>query len=409
MTFASASGGGGEEFGPATTQAATELAALADQSATALRGAQDQLSVALSDEDRARVWTAVDASTSSNTKAAYRSDWARFTRWAAEHGHPVLPAHPLVVAAYLTAAAGEQSPVGEWRYRASTLTRWASSINQFHTAAGLPPPGRSEVVRRALAGIRRLRAEPPRRRAPLLLDDIKTLLVSLRPVYTAWPAAVAARRDAALLLLGFGTAARRSELVALTVADVTLHAADGLHVRIARSKTDQDAEGAVRAVPYGRETLTCAACAVLRWRTLLDAADQHPDRPRPAVMAAARRLPGADRRHICTDQHTEPGDPGRALFPTVHRTGVIYRAAMTGHAVNLVLARRATAAGFTPAQVARFGGHSLRSGFVTQAFRAGADAHAILRQTGHRNPAMLEVYAREHAPLVNNAVTKLGL
>ena len=40
---------------------------------------------------------------------------------------------------------------------------------------------------------------------------------------------------------------------------------------------------------------------------------------------------------------------------------------------------------------------------------AGADAHSIMRQTGHRSPVMLEVYAREHAPLVGNAVTRLGL
>ena len=58
---------------------------------------------------------------------------------------------------------------------------------------------------------------------------------------------------------------------------------------------------------------------------------------------------------------------------------------------------------------AALGGHSLRSGFVTEAFRQGADAHAIMRQTGHRSPVMLEVYAREHAPLIGNAVTRLGL
>ncbi|HZM65016.1 MAG TPA: hypothetical protein VFC16_01795, partial [Nakamurella sp.] len=71
--------------------------------------------------------------------------------------------------------------------------------------------------------------------------------------------------------------------------------------------------------------------------------------------------------------------------------------------------RRAAAAGFTAAQVAQLGGHSLRAGFVTEAFPAGADAHSIMRQTGHRSPVMLEVYAREHAPLVGNAVTRLGL
>src|SRR5664279_889634 len=65
----------------------------------------------------------------------------------------------------------------------------------------------------------------------------------------------------------------------------------------------------------------------------------------------------------------------------------------TGHAVNEMIHRRAAAAGFTPAQVDKLGGHSLRAGFVTEAFRAGADAHAIMRQTGHRSPVMLEVYA----------------
>ena len=70
---------------------------------------------------------------------------------------------------------------------------------------------------------------------------------------------------------------------------------------------------------------------------------------------------------------------------------------------------------------ARFDGRGLETGHLrhrasprpsrshTEAFRQGADAHAIMRQTGHRSPVMLEVYAREHAPLVGNAVTRLGL
>ena len=83
--------------------------------------------------------------------------------------------------------------------------------------------------------------------------------------------------------------------------------------------------------------------------------------------------------------------------------------AMTGHAVNEMIKRRAAQAGFNPNRIAALGGHSLRAGFVTEAFRAGADAHSIMRQTGHRGPGMLEVYAREHAPLVGNAVTRIGL
>ena len=61
----------------------------------------------------------------------------------------------------------------------ATLSRWVSSINQFHTAASLDAPGRSEVVRRALSGIRRIRRVPPNQREPLLLSDIRTPLTSL--------------------------------------------------------------------------------------------------------------------------------------------------------------------------------------------------------------------------------------
>ena len=115
--------------------------------------------------------------------------------------------------------------------------------------------------------------------------------------------------------------------------------------------------------------------------------------------------------HCCRSTRlAEPVDPARALFPAVHKTGAIGQQAITGHGINEMIQRRAAAAaGFTAAQVDKLGGHSLRAGFVTEAFRQGADAHSIVRQTGHRSPVMLEVYAREHAPLVGNAVTRLGL
>ena len=114
--------------------------------------------------------------------------------------------------------------------------------------------------------------------------------------------------------------------------------------------------------------------------------------------------------HCCRSTRLpEPPDSGRALFPTVHKTGAIGDRAMSGDAIAEMIQRHAGQAGYGPAQTQQLGGHSLRAGFVTEAFRAGADAHAIMRQTGHRSPAMLEVYAREHAPLVGNAVTRLGL
>jgi len=408
--------------GPPTLRS-EQLRRLADTAAAAL-----PLPVQAVDHERAlppealaRVLDAVEASTAAATKRAYRSDWQRFTAWTTQRGFCPLPAPPAVIAHYVTEAAAEQTGVGKWRYAPATLTRWVSSINQVHTAAGLDAPGRSEVVRRALSGIRRIRATPPNRRAPLLLADIRTLMTCIGETAAGWPAGVGARRDMAVLLMGFAGAHRRGELTALTLADITLHSTDGVHVRLRTSKTDQEAHGTVKALPYGRDPVTCPPCAYVRWRQVLQAWDTtDPDGRRRAVMTVLRRQTAAlssggddgesDPQHCCRGaRFHEPGDPARALFPSVHATGAIGPHAMTGHAINEMIRRRAAAAGFTAAQVARLGGHSLRAGFVTEAFRAGADAHAIMRQTGHRSPAMLEVYAREHAPLVGNAVTRLGL
>ncbi len=57
-------------------------------------------------------------------------------------------------------------------------------------------------------------------------------------------------RDRAILLLGFSGAFRRSELAALTVADIEETEA-GLRVHIRSSKTDQESAGAVVAVIRG--------------------------------------------------------------------------------------------------------------------------------------------------------------
>ena len=381
-------------------------------------GAPDDLDA----ETVRRVWAAVEGSTSLATKAAYRSDWTRFSAWAAAGEHQVLPASPMVVAAYLTAAAEERKPDGRPRFGAASLSRWASSLNQIHTAAGFPAPGRSEVVRRALSGVRRRRKVPPKRRSPLLLADVRTLLDAMRPSMLVWPAAMAAHRDTALLLMGFAGAHRRSELTALHISDVTVHPADGLHVRVRSSKTDQEGQGIVRALPYGRNPQTCPPCALVRWRRLLLAYVVDDGGRRAAIAQLNKR--GLSTEHVCRSvddptaaavdinadgQKSTAGDGGggeRWLFPTVHKTGRPSKV-MTGDAVAMMIQRRAAAAGFTAAQVDLLGGHSLRSGFVTEAFRAGA--HSIMRQTGHKDRKMLEVYAREFAPLVGNAVLKLDL
>ncbi len=69
-------------------------------------------------------------------------------------------------------------------------------------------------------------------------------------------------RDCALLLLGFADAFRRSELVALDVADLQF-CDGGLRVTIRRSKTDQEGLGATIAIVPG--SAACPIGAVRAW------------------------------------------------------------------------------------------------------------------------------------------------
>jgi len=69
-------------------------------------------------------------------------------------------------------------------------------------------------------------------------------------------------RDRAILLLGFAGAFRRSELVALNIADLEF-CDRGLRVTIRKSKTDQEGLGATIAVALG--SVACPVDAVRVW------------------------------------------------------------------------------------------------------------------------------------------------
>lgn len=350
-----------------------------------------------------------------NTGLTYQSDWQQFERWCRLRGAVSLPATPQTVAAYLAAQANLADPDGRWTYAPSTLGRRLAAITKAHELAGVLSPCREVEVTTTMSGIRRQRRSPPRRAAPRLLAELRTVLG--RIALQRFPVAVIGRRDVALLLMGFGGAFRRSELIALTVGDVTLHPQDGLHVHLQHSNTDQEGRGEVKALPYGTHPDTCPPCAYLRWRQVLDAAEIG---GRVEVLRLLRGQAVQDElTHLCRDtgdqQPAEVLTGDRPLFRPIHKTGLPGSGPLSGHVVGAVVKRRASAAGLNPARLsghllrAGFVTHSLRAGFVTQAVRGGADAGSIMRQTGHRSHAMVELYRRENAPLINNAVTTSGL
>ncbi|MFC8181687.1 tyrosine-type recombinase/integrase [Rhodococcus sp. NPDC057297] len=355
-----------------------------------------------------RIESAVQSSRSEGTQRTYATAWRRFAAWCEREGHIALPAHPVTVAAYLVDAADNRTETGERAYAAATFGTWVAAINSRHRATGHLSPTTHELVTATLSGIRREYAtsgdRPQSRRAPLLVDDIKILVETARERCRGWADDVLERRDSAILLLGFAGAYRRSELSDLQCGDVTLHRLDGLHIRMRKSKTDQEGRGAVKALPYTDSHETCPPCAYVRWVQVVAAYDVG---GRPSVIRLLRAREPFD-GHVCRAGTTRTA--ARApLLRAVLKNGNLSATPLSGAAIHKTIRRRAAHAGYDPTALTRLGGHSLRAGFVTQSTRNGADGHAIARQTGHARLDSVEVYRREHAPLIGNAVIDIGL
>src|SRR6266508_870611 len=136
-------------------------------------------------------------------------------------GLSALPAAPESLCGFLA----DEASAGR---RASTLGRRLAAIRYFHRAAGYDTPTGDEKVKAVLSGIRRTIGAAPMRKKAATSDIVLGMVGgkgrSLREL-----------RDRAILLLGFASAMRRSELVALDIADLE-DVPEGLLVTIRRSK-----------------------------------------------------------------------------------------------------------------------------------------------------------------------------
>ncbi|VTU41516.1 site-specific tyrosine recombinase XerD (plasmid) [Variovorax sp. PBS-H4] len=345
----------------------------------------------------------VEASLASATQRAYAADWERFAVWCDGQGVDAVWASDEDLGRYVALAASEVREDGSWAVAVATLRRWVSGINQVHRAVGRElAPGRSEVVRRALAGVARTRREAPRRRKPLRLMALKKLVVTARGTAVTWQQKIRAERDCAILLVGHLGAFRESELVQLRLGDFE-QVDGGLHVYVAGSKTDQLGTGRSKGLTRVAAAQGCALCAWWRWWSLVRA---HDAGGRPAVLNAVEALPAAD-EHVCRQQ-VLVGEPGMPFLRVLGQAGWVTERGLSPHAVYHVVRRRAKLAGYTDQEISRLGGHSLRSGFITDAFDAGASDGEVMKQTWHRSITQVRDYQRG-TPLAGNAVNRIEL
>lgn len=136
-------------------------------------------------------------------------------------------------------------------------------------------------------------------------------------------------RDRAILALGLASALRRSELVALQLADVQL-VKEGARITIRSSKTDQEGEGQVIAISNGQTIFSIARLK--------------------AWLAVRGEAPGP-------------------LFARFAANGVLTELPKSDRAIARIVQKYAALAGLDPVTI---GAHSLRSGFLSEAARSGA-------------------------------------
>jgi len=141
----------------------------------------------------------------------------------------------------------------------ATIEQAIAAIRTAHRTAGHRGQPDTEGARLVLRGHRRQRASAghrARQATPVTIDTLRAMIEHCDP------ATAIGLRDRVALVLGVALMGRRSELVALDLADLT-ETPDGLEVLIRASKTDQDAHGAIIAIPHGQhaDTTRCDWCA----------------------------------------------------------------------------------------------------------------------------------------------------
>ena len=172
------------------------------------------------------------------------------------------------------------------------------------------------------------------------------------------------KRDRALLYFGFASGGRRrSEIAAAEMQDLQRIDETTYIYSLLHSKTDQ--AGPKAGSTPDKPILGMAATALSDW------------------LQSAQIKDGALFRRLWT-----------------HRVGP----GLSPAAVADIVQRRSALAGLT----GDFAGHSLRSGFVTEAGRQGASLADVMAMTGHRSVNMVLEYFQSGAAMTNPAATLLN-
>jgi integrase len=282
-----------------------------------------------------------------NTVKAYRSAWRRFETWCAEYGRGALPATPETVR-YFAGWCLREKP--EKKLRLNSVRINLAAIKFKHRQAKLSLPFDDELRTMMRSATRRSREKSCKKDA-LTIPLLKRMLASL-----ARDSSVLARRDTAILTLGFASGWRRSEMAGLCLEHLSL-TKKALRIRLGVSKTDQEGMGREVWIPCADHEKLCPVRAMHAWLKVR-------------------------------------GNWNGPLFCSVRKGATnVNRKAIDGEIIADVVKRCLSNIGEDPD---RFGAHSMRAGLITTSSENDASLAAIKHRTGQKDTRNLMNYIRLH-------------
>jgi integrase len=286
------------------------------------------------------------------TEYGYRQDFLAFGKWCEWTKRVAMPATPETVSLFLADQLAYK--------KVTTVYRYSAAIAYTHIRAGLSSPV-DDSVHQVLRGARRMKCEQRRQMSPLTVAHLGQIAAELtgKPTFCAV-------RNLAILLTGFSTGLRRSNLCWLRMEDVTFYD-EGVGFYVRREKQDRQGAGRSVCAPFGTG-LTCPVRALVAWLDVRGRED-------------GALFSWMDNRRISGGQPLSSNAMGKIITKAIVRIGL----------------------------KGLWGPHSLRAGIITASGLAGASHLQIGAHVGHSSPATTAGYFRPGTQFKGNVAGLVGL
>ena len=257
-------------------------------------------------------------------------------------------------------------------YKSSTIKRILASIAYKYRVNGFNFDRKNPQISETMAAISRNKGIKSGQKKELLKEDIIKIV---NPLFNSEE--ISDIRDKALILVGFYSFCRRSEILAINYEDLIFSDDGSIQVRINFSKTDQIGVGRVIDLPK-KDNKYCPVKSLTEWLDI--------------TQVKSGPLFYKINKSKVIESHK-----------LNEKKGFIKRSLSAGGFVK-ILKQRALNVGIDSTNI---GAHSLRIGAITQSSMDNVPRHEIMAQSGHATTKMIDLYTKITDIKKNSAARKI--